>query len=91
MNLYSTALGGRRHLPGQVDASAIRQPCLREVPRLPKRTPDKAYCYLTDAIGSVITQRPCLVTSFFGITALMLRLRRWPGAVLAVGALPSQG
>ncbi|GAA2463057.1 hypothetical protein [Streptomyces macrosporus] len=30
-NLRSTALGGRRHRPGQVDASAIRQPWLREV------------------------------------------------------------
>lgn len=31
MNLRSTALGGRRHRPGRVDASAIRQPWLREV------------------------------------------------------------
>lgn len=31
MNLRSTALGGRRHRPGQVDASAIRQPWLRDV------------------------------------------------------------
>lgn len=31
MNLRSTALGGRRSRPGQVDASAIRQPWLRDV------------------------------------------------------------
>lgn len=31
MNLRSTALGGRRYRPGQVNASAIRQPWLREV------------------------------------------------------------
>jgi hypothetical protein len=31
MNLRSTALGGRRYRPGQVEASAIRQPWLREV------------------------------------------------------------
>ncbi|MCZ0974292.1 tyrosine-type recombinase/integrase [Streptomyces albulus] len=31
MNLRSPALGGRRNRPGEVDASAIRQPWLREV------------------------------------------------------------
>ncbi|MFG2480736.1 hypothetical protein [Streptomyces fagopyri] len=31
MDLRFTALGGRRYRPGRVDASAIRQPWLREV------------------------------------------------------------